>query len=50
MSDALAKVWARRIHAGTRTLSEVQERYGDEGVEQVQEAYYLLYGERIEVE
>ena len=49
MSDALAKIWARRIYAGTRTLEEVYERYGDEGAEKVQNAYYLLYGKRIEL-
>ena len=38
MSDALAKIWARRIYAGTRTLEEVYERYGDEGAEKVQNA------------
>ena len=47
MSDSLAKIWARRIHAGTRTIKEVEERYGAEGVTAVKQAYFLLYGEEI---
>lgn len=48
MTKPLAKIWARRIYAGTRTLAEVAERYGDSGVTMVQEAYMELYGEVIE--
>lgn len=47
MSESLAKIWARRIHAGSRTLEEVEERYGAEGVDQVKEAYFELYGIRL---
>lgn len=48
MSTSLAKIWARRIHAGTRTLEEVEERYGAEGVSDVKEAYFYLYGEELD--
>lgn len=47
MTEALAKIWARRIKAGTRTIEEVEEKYGAEGVEQVRKAYFLLFGEEI---
>lgn len=47
MTEALAKIWARRIKAGTRTIEEVTEKYGEEGAEQVRRAYFLLYGEEI---
>ena len=47
MSYALAKVWARRIHAGAHTLDEVEVKYGAEGVEQVKSAYFDLYGEEL---
>lgn len=47
MSKSLAKIWARRIHAGTHTIDEVEERYGDEGVQMVRDAYFALYGEEI---
>ena len=44
MSNALAKIWARRIHAGAHTMEEVRERFGDEGVTKVTKAYQSLYG------
>lgn len=44
MSQSLAKIWARKIHAGTKTLDDVAEKYGEEGVEAVKQAYLLLYG------
>ena len=47
MSASLAKIWARRIHAGTHTISEVEAKYGPEGVEQVSQAYYNLFGETL---
>lgn len=47
MSNSLAKIWARRIHAGTRTLDEVNEKYGQEGVDAVKQAYLSLYGEEL---
>lgn len=47
MSDALAKIWARRIHAGAHTINEVEEKYGAEGVQAVKDAYYRLYGEEL---
>ena len=47
MSESLAKIWARRIHAGAHTIDEVYKRYGDEGVEEVRKAYYFLYAEII---
>lgn len=45
MTKSLAKIWARRIHAGTRTKQEVKDRYSEEGYQMVKEAYFLLYGE-----
>lgn len=47
MSESLAKIWARRIHAGAHTIEEVIERYGEEGADSVRTAYYSLYGEEI---
>lgn len=47
MTEALAKIWARRIYAGTRTIEEVEERYGSEGADMVREAYQRMYGEEI---
>ena len=47
MTEAMAKIWARRIYAGTRSVDEVQERYGVDGVEMVKVAYYKLYGEEL---
>lgn len=47
MSPSLAKIWARRIYAGTRTLDEVEDRYGTAGVIAVRAAYFELYGEEI---
>lgn len=47
MSKALAKIWARRIHDGAKTLDEVFEKYGDAGVEAVRSAYFDLYGVEI---
>ena len=47
MTQALAKIWARRIYAGTRTIEEVESRYGADGVNMVKDAYYSLYGEEI---
>lgn len=44
MSKSMAKIWARRIHDGAYTLDDVAEKYGDEGVAQVQEAYRQLFG------
>ena len=47
MTQALAKIWARRIHAGAHTIEEVEQRYGADGVAIVRSAYYNLYGEEI---
>lgn len=47
MSESLAKIWARRIHAGAHTIDEVEAKYGKAGVAAVKEAYYELYGEEI---
>jgi hypothetical protein len=47
MSKSMAKIWARRIYAGTRTLDEVEEKYGQEGVDAVKQAYLEIYGEEI---
>ena len=47
MNESLAKIWARRIHAGAHTIEEVIERYGEEGADNVRAAYYSLYGEEI---
>ena len=43
MSDAKAKIWARRIHAGAHTIDEVPE----EDQDKVRAAYLELYGEEI---
>lgn len=50
MSEVMAKIWARRIYAGTRTIKEVDERYGQAGHEAVREAYFELYGVDIDEE
>ena len=47
MSYSLAKIWARKIHDGSKGLDDVFLKYGNEGVEQVRQAYYNLYGEEI---
>lgn len=47
MSDSLAKIWARKIRVGTKKLSDVEEKYGDAGVEAVKRAYFELYGESL---
>lgn len=47
MSYSMAKIWARRIHAGAHTIDEVEERYGQEGADEVRAAYFALYGEEI---
>lgn len=44
MSYSLAKVWARKIYAGTKTIDDVAEKYGDAGVAAVKAAYLSLYG------
>ena len=40
MSGALAKIWARLIYKGVKTIEDVPE----EGVEAVRAAYLALYG------
>ena len=50
MSEAMAKIWARRIYAGTRTIEEVDERYGQAGHKAVRDAYYELFGVDIDGE
>ena len=40
MSAALAKIWARLIYKGVKTIEDVPE----EGVEAVKAAYLALYG------
>lgn len=50
MSNALAKIWARRIYARTHTIEEVDERYGVEGHKAVVSAYYKLYGIDLDAE
>ena len=47
MSEALAKIWARRIHDGAHTIDEVEAKYGAEGVQMVKDAYYKLYCEEL---
>ena len=47
MSKSLAKIWARRIHAGAHTLEEVRDKFGEDGVVAVDEAYFELYGEHL---
>lgn len=47
MSKSLAKIWARRIHDGVKTIDEVEERYGAEGVAAVRAAYKELFGQDI---
>jgi len=47
MSQSLANIWARRIHAGVKTLEDVEDKYGHAGKVAVQEAYLRLYGEEI---
>ena len=47
MSESMAKIWARRIHAGSHTIDEVYNRYGAAGAEAVRIAYYKLYGEEL---
>lgn len=44
MSKSMAKIWARRIHDGAYTLDDVEAKYGEEGVQQVKEAYRQLFG------
>ena len=44
MSQSLAKIWARKIYAGTKTLEDVEEKYGQDGVDAVKAAYLALYG------
>ena len=44
MSASLAKIWARKIYDGTKTIGDVYAKYGDAGVSAVTEAYYDLYG------
>lgn len=44
MTSAKAKIWARRIYAGSHTIEEVEERFGQEGADMVREAYLALYG------
>lgn len=40
MSKSMAKIWARRIYAGTRTIDEVPKADQDK----VKQAYLELYG------
>ena len=47
MSKSLAKIWARKIHDGTKTIADVEAKYGPTGVTAVKEAYFLLYGVEI---
>ncbi len=47
MSNSLAKIWARRIHAGAYTLEDVKQKYGKDGVNAVKAAYLALFGEEI---
>ena len=48
MSMSLAKIWARRIHDGAKTIDDVRDKYGEEGVQQVEQAYFALYGEPLQ--
>ena len=45
MTKAKAKIWARRIKAGSHTIEEVEERFGQEGANMVRTAYFELFGE-----
>ena len=47
MTKPLAKIWARRIHDGAKTIEEVEERYGEGGVDMVRAAYFELFGQDI---
>jgi len=47
MSNALAKIWAGRIHAGAHTIEDVMAKCGEEGVTAVRQAYLDLYGEEL---
>lgn len=47
MTAALAKIWARRIHAGAHTIEEVEAKYGKDGADMVRAAYFELFGEEI---
>ena len=47
MSESLAKIWARRIHAGAHTIEEVAQKFGQAGVDAVKAAYFELYGEEL---
>lgn len=47
MTKSLAKIWARKIHDGSKTIDNVAEKYGPEGVAMVKAAYFLLYGEEL---
>lgn len=47
MSKSLAKIWARKIHDGSKSISDVEEKYGPDGVKAVKDAYFILFGENI---
>lgn len=44
MSDALARIWARAIHRGSKAIDDVPEKYRDK----VRAAYLKLFGIAIE--
>lgn len=48
MSSALARLWARKIHDGKKTVTELRDKYGDDGYAAVKEAYFELYGEDLD--
>ncbi len=45
MTKAKAKIWARRIKAGSHTIEEVEETKGKEAADMVRAAYFELFGE-----
>lgn len=42
----IAKVYARLIYKGERTLESIPEKYQEKTIE----AYYVLYGKKLELE
>jgi len=45
MTEALARVWARRIHAGVKSYTEVEQVYGRQATNMVYLASSELYGD-----
>lgn len=45
MTEAKARIWARLIYKGQKTLNDVPK----DGRQAVKDAYYDIYGEELEV-